>query len=275
MMPKTNFVPFVLEHYKNGQRRFEDLDMEDESFEGADLEGIIFDRCLLYVSFRGANLKNTQFLNGGIKTCDFREADLTNAHFENLSVEGAEFARASIENTFFDNNWAYGQTVTQADFDDWIKGNEESLMELNTLKETLLQLEKMVEGGNYEPHFQLELVSDSTHVDNVVPEINKRFRRSIEKQELKEVSFSDFKTAVQEKFDHAGDPGWNHLPEVREEINLLQKKFWQLLEQKFHSNRTKFYRCPHDDQWIFWSFSFLIVSKERNRSYLFEGGASD
>jgi uncharacterized protein YjbI with pentapeptide repeats len=120
-MDKTNLVPFVLEQYKNGQRYFENLDMENESFEGQDLEGIVFENCSLYISFRGANLKNAKFINGAIKTCDFQEADLTNAHFENLGVESSEFARSKTENTYFDNNWAYGQAVTQADFDNWIK----------------------------------------------------------------------------------------------------------------------------------------------------------
>ena len=50
---------------------------------------------------------------------------MTNAYFENLSVEGAQFARANIEGIYFDNNWACGQVVTKAHFDEWIKDYEE------------------------------------------------------------------------------------------------------------------------------------------------------
>lgn len=123
-MKKTDIVPYVLEKYGQGQRYFHNLDMENESFEGQDLEDIVFEGCSLYISFRKANLKNAKFLSGGIKTCDFREADLTNARFEGVCVESAQFAHAIIANTYFDNNSAYGQNVTQADFDSWIKDVE-------------------------------------------------------------------------------------------------------------------------------------------------------
>jgi uncharacterized protein YjbI with pentapeptide repeats len=124
-MNKTNLVGFVLEEYKKGQRYFANLDMENESFEGQNLEDIVFEDCSLYISFRGANLRNAKFLNGGIKTCDFREANLTNTRFENVCIESAQFARAIIDGIYFDNNSSYGQNVTQADFDNWIKDIEE------------------------------------------------------------------------------------------------------------------------------------------------------
>jgi uncharacterized protein YjbI with pentapeptide repeats len=124
-MGKTNLAAYVLREYQLGKRYFENLDMENESFEGENLEGIIFDNCALYASFRKANLRNAQFLNGGIKTCDFREADLTNARFEHLCIENSQFARAKINGIYFDNNSAYGQHVSQKDFDDWIKDSEE------------------------------------------------------------------------------------------------------------------------------------------------------
>jgi len=123
-MNKTNLVPYVLEKYQKGQRYFQNLDMENESFEGQNLESITFEDCSLYISFRKANLRNATFINGGIKTCDFREADLTNARFENVCVEGAQFARSKTDNIYFDNNSAYGQLVTKAHFNDWIKDYE-------------------------------------------------------------------------------------------------------------------------------------------------------
>ncbi len=126
MLHKTNFVAYVLEQYRLGQRYFKNLDIENESFEGQNLEDIVFEYCSLYVSFRGANLKNARFINGGVKTCDFREADLTNARFEFVCIEGIQFARAITDGVYFDNNSCYGQNATQADFDHWIKDHEES-----------------------------------------------------------------------------------------------------------------------------------------------------
>ena len=124
-MNRTNLVAFVLEQYRLGQRYFENLDMENESFEGQNLEDIVFEDCSLYISFRKANLRNAKFLNGGVKTCDFREADLTNARFENVCIESAQFARSKTDGIYFNDNSSYGQNVTQADFDEWIKNSEE------------------------------------------------------------------------------------------------------------------------------------------------------
>jgi uncharacterized protein YjbI with pentapeptide repeats len=124
-MNKTNLVPYVLEKYQQGQRYFQGLDMANESFEGQNLEDITFEDCSLYISFKKANLRNATFINGGIKTCDFREADLTNARFENVCIESAQFARSTTDNIYFDNNSSYGQLLTKAHFDDWIKDYEE------------------------------------------------------------------------------------------------------------------------------------------------------
>jgi uncharacterized protein YjbI with pentapeptide repeats len=123
-MEKTNFAESILEQYRNGKRYFSDLDLEKESFDYQNLQDVVFENCFLYSSFKGTNLRNAKFINGNIKTCDFRDADLTNAHFENLAVESAQFARAKTEGIYFDNNWAYGQKVTRADFDAWIKDYE-------------------------------------------------------------------------------------------------------------------------------------------------------
>jgi len=124
-MNKTNFAENILEQYQNGKRYFVDLELENESFDNQNLQDIVFENCFLYSSFRNANLRNAKFINGNIKTCDFRDADLTNAHFENLAVESSQFARAKTDGIYFDNNWAYGQKVTRADFDEWLKYHEE------------------------------------------------------------------------------------------------------------------------------------------------------
>ncbi len=121
MEEESKLCQQILEEYKQGKRYFEDIHLEYENFEGQDLQGIIFENCSFYISFKGANLKNAKFINGGIKTCDFREADLTNAHFENLAVESSQFAGSKHNGFYFNNNSAYGQHVSQADFDTWIK----------------------------------------------------------------------------------------------------------------------------------------------------------
>ena len=124
-MNKTNLVPDLLEKYQQGVRYFDNLYMENESFERQNLEDVTFEDCSLSISFRGANLRNAKFINGGIKSCDFRDADLTNARFENVCIESAQFARSKTDNIFFDNNSSYGQLVTKAHFDEWIKDYEE------------------------------------------------------------------------------------------------------------------------------------------------------
>lgn len=123
-MVKANSVESITRQYRNGQMYFTNLELENECFDGLNLEGIVFDQCSIYSTFRGANLRNARFINGGIKTSDFREADLTNAHFENLAVEHSIFVSAKTEGLFFDNNWAYGQKVTWADFNAWLKDYE-------------------------------------------------------------------------------------------------------------------------------------------------------
>lgn len=121
-MDTTGDAKKILEEYSAGKRHFTDFDLENESFDGQQLEGIIFENCFLYSSFRNANLRYAKFINSNIKTCDFSGADLTGAHFEQLSVEGAVFKDAMTEGLVFINNWCYGQLLTQKDFEDFKNG---------------------------------------------------------------------------------------------------------------------------------------------------------
>lgn len=75
-MNKTNLVLCVLEKYKQAQRHFQGMDMENGSFKGQNPEDIIFEDSSLYISFRKTDLRNAKLLNGGIITCGFREAGL-------------------------------------------------------------------------------------------------------------------------------------------------------------------------------------------------------
>jgi len=114
MTDKT--VEFIKESYKSGQREFVDIDIEDGDLNNENLEGIIFDHCILAISFRGTNLRNAKFLNGNIKTCDFEGADLTNAEFRNLAVESTIFKNAKTEGIIFEDNGYFGYNLTQKDF---------------------------------------------------------------------------------------------------------------------------------------------------------------
>lgn len=115
----------ILDKYKNGQRNFKDIDVENGDLRYADLRDISFDGCFLAIDFRGANLRGAKFTNGNIKTCDFRGADLTNAHFENLAVDSADFAGAVNDCTTFKNGFYHCATLQQADFNEWTKRKNE------------------------------------------------------------------------------------------------------------------------------------------------------
>lgn len=124
-MEKTDIAAYVIEEYKKGKRRFENLHILNESFENQILDGIVFDGCQLYANFKNSSLKNAKFLNGGIKTSDFRGADLSGAHFESVDVESTQFARAKTNGVRWIEAYAYGSLSTQEDFEEWIKNYEQ------------------------------------------------------------------------------------------------------------------------------------------------------
>jgi len=111
----------LLEAYKNGQRKFENWDFEEDgSIEGLNLTGIEFYGCFLFLNFQNANLSNSKFIECNIKTADFSGANLTNALIKNCAVESTTF-KGSINTGFrFEENYAYGAIATQKDFDAWI-----------------------------------------------------------------------------------------------------------------------------------------------------------
>lgn len=115
----------LLRRYKNGERTFYDLDLENEDYRSLNLEGVRFEGCFLSVDFRNANLNKAVFINGNIKYSDFGGANLSNAHFENLGIEGSNFKDAKIDGMVFINNHAYSQSnIGQKEFEDWVKNME-------------------------------------------------------------------------------------------------------------------------------------------------------
>jgi uncharacterized protein YjbI with pentapeptide repeats len=113
---KEETVEFIRTNYKKGQRRFVDIAIEDGDLSNENLEGIIFDHCILAVRFHGTNLRNSKFTNGNIKTCDFEGADLSDAEFRNLAVESTNFKNTLTEGITFEDNGYYGHNLTQKDF---------------------------------------------------------------------------------------------------------------------------------------------------------------
>lgn len=103
----------VVKAYQNGIRIFRNIEIENGSFFGEDLEGIIIENSRIHADFRNANLKNAVIRNGYVKMSDFRYTNLTNAHFENLNVELTQFRHAMIDGFRFKNNSAFGNNNLQ------------------------------------------------------------------------------------------------------------------------------------------------------------------
>jgi hypothetical protein len=126
-----------------------------------------------------------------------------------------------------------------------------------SIGEVLKELEKLLYGFNYECHFTFEK------------------RENIQQENLKPVSYADFKKDINEKLDYRGDKGAGLTLSPVQEENLRQKirELRILLEQMFPRNATEIFIHPEIYTSIFWGFCYLIVFK--NELYLFEGTASD
>lgn len=103
----------IVEAYKNGIRVFRNIEIENGSFFGENLEGIIIENSRIYADFRNANLKNAIIKNSYFKMSDFRYTNLTNAHFEGVNIELTQFDHAIIKDFTFKNNSAFGNNKLQ------------------------------------------------------------------------------------------------------------------------------------------------------------------
>jgi len=116
-LTKTEF----LKQIKIGIIEFVNIDLENISLKGENLENIIFKNCCLSVDFRNSNLTNVKFIKGNIKTSDFRNANLTNVLIENVSFEGTKFKGAITKGLIFNENYCFSKEgIGQQDFNDWI-----------------------------------------------------------------------------------------------------------------------------------------------------------
>ncbi|MFK7948831.1 MAG: pentapeptide repeat-containing protein [Saprospiraceae bacterium] len=103
----------IVKAYKSGVRVFRNIEIQNGSFFGENLEGIIIENSRIYADFRNANLKNAIIKNSYLKMSDFRYTNLTNAHFENVNIELTQFKNTLINNFTFKNNSAFGNNNLQ------------------------------------------------------------------------------------------------------------------------------------------------------------------
>ncbi|WP_341841202.1 pentapeptide repeat-containing protein [Chitinophaga caseinilytica] len=119
-----NLSEFLL-HYKNGQRNFIGLDLDDHDFHALDLSDAVFEECYFHsTSWVGSNLQNTRFKNCSLKCADFRNTNLTNAAIQDCLVDSIAFNGAITKDFVFSGNDFYGATVDQKDFEETFKDED-------------------------------------------------------------------------------------------------------------------------------------------------------
>jgi uncharacterized protein YjbI with pentapeptide repeats len=108
----------LLRAYSQGQRHFENIEVEDgQSFAGHVLSQATFSKCLLSnIDFSGADLGNAFFKDCNLKCSQFDNAVLANCTIENCAVEASTFKNASMNGFAFRQNYYYGLTIGQNDF---------------------------------------------------------------------------------------------------------------------------------------------------------------
>ena len=122
LLNKTSLAKSVIDDYNSGIRLFKDLDIENESFAGENLQGVVFENCFINADFRNVNLQNAQFIFGNVKYSDFRGADLTNAKIERQGLEGTRFKGAKTDGLVFKNNFCYSaENLNIEDFENTFK----------------------------------------------------------------------------------------------------------------------------------------------------------
>jgi len=146
------------------------------------------------------------------------------------------------------------------------------------MKDILKRLEKLLYGYNYECHFQFELIVESTDVTAARDKINSTYNLELYKgHAIAPISYNDFKADINEKLSYRGDKGAGLDLSKSQEEKLQQEisKLWALIDDKFTPNTTTIFIHPDINTWVFWGFCFLIVSREKESIYLFEGLSSD
>jgi hypothetical protein len=147
-----------------------------------------------------------------------------------------------------------------------------------SIPEFLKRFEKWLYGVNFECHFVFEKICESSEIQRARELINTQFQLSWQTEvQLVLITYEEFLKDISEKLLYRGDK-WagvhrneNKESEFRIEVEKLKHK----IQEKFNPLTTEIYIHPDINDWIFWSFCFLIASKDRNEVYLFEGISSD
>lgn len=152
---------------------------------------------------------------------------------------------------------------------------------MKSIKDILSEFEKLLYGYNYECHFRFEHIAESTDIIKVRDKINSTFNLEDwqKTQELIPISYNDFKTDVTEKLSYRGDNAAGHgldfsEPQEKQFFENLTN-LWSEIEKIVDPNSADIYIHVEIYTWIFWGFCFLIICKDTNQTYLFEGISSD
>lgn len=105
-----NKINEILEKYKNGERDFSSIQLDDQiyDFSGLDLRGVNFSNSWIFANFSNSDLSNSNFEGANIKTCVFEGANLKHANFSQAKIESAIFKNTEMENTIFLGASCYG-----------------------------------------------------------------------------------------------------------------------------------------------------------------------
>ena len=152
------------------------------------------------------------------------------------------------------------------------------MKELKTINAYLKDFEKVLYGFNYECHFIFDKICDGTDLNKAREIVNSRFKLSWQKdEELELIDYEEFIRDISEKLLYRGEHGAGvTLDDTQEsEFNRDLDEMDKLLKEKFNPKISEVFVHPELRTWIFWGFCFLLVSRERNEIYLFEGMSSD
>jgi len=150
--------------------------------------------------------------------------------------------------------------------------------EIVAIQLTLKKIQKRLFGFNYETHFWFELIEQTNNIENSYNELCKKYSFDRKKLDIEnKVEFKNFKNIVSECINYNVDNEsvLKLTNSEKTELKDFQNKLWNLMEQKILGRHFEIYILPEMYVGIFWSFNFLILNRESNRLYMFQGISSD
>ncbi len=152
------------------------------------------------------------------------------------------------------------------------------MLDLTTIATRLKAFEKMLYGHNYQCCFELAKVCDGTDLARANTALAKQYSTGTSTAgELMQISFNVLLDELAFGLDYRGDSAAGvHLTDNQEQqFQADSTVFQQLLQTTFDPSQTQVYNHPEIHAAVFWGFCVLLVSKQHNAIYLFEGLASD